>query len=264
LIFSESRDKFCLRNELIFSFLVFVYPMSGHSKWATTKRQKAVVDAKKGAAFTKIARIITVAAREKGGDPETNFSLRMAIEKARAVNMPKDNIERAIKRGTGGNAEEAAIEEIYYEAVGPANSQFIVKCLTDNRNRTASEIRHLFSEHNGSLSSVMWNFEHKGIIMIAKEKMPELNEELELELIDNGADNIIKEEDGITIYAKPEDLMKLKSFLEQKNIEAESAELGYAPKTPAKLSGEEKEKFENFIERLEENEDISDYYTNVQ
>ena len=142
--------------------------MSGHSKWATTKRRKGAQDAKRGAIFTKIANIITIAAREKGGDLDTNFTLRMAIDKAKMANMPKENIERAIKRGTGelGGAE---IVECIYEGVGPANSQFVVKVLSDNRNRTAAEIRHAFTKYGGSLSGVMWNFEQKGVIRISNE-----------------------------------------------------------------------------------------------
>ena len=149
--------------------------MSGHSKWATTKRQKAVVDAKKGAIFTKIAKLIAIAAR-KGHDPTANFSLRLAMDKARQANMPKDNIERAIKRGTGELAG-AQIEELIYEGLGPAKAQFIVKVLTDNKNRTAAEIRHLFSDSGGSLGAVMWNFELKGIIVISSDQLAKTNQE---------------------------------------------------------------------------------------
>ncbi|MDD2807950.1 MAG: YebC/PmpR family DNA-binding transcriptional regulator, partial [Patescibacteria group bacterium] len=167
--------------------------MSGHSKWATTKRAKAIVDAKRGAAFTKVANIITIAARN-GGDPTANFMLRMAIDKARAVNMPKDNIERAIKRGTGEGGG-AAVEELVYEGIGPAQTQFVVKCLTDSKNRTAAVIRHLFDKHGGSLGSVMWNFEIKGVITITNYELQITNlDELELELIDIGIEDFIKEE----------------------------------------------------------------------
>lgn len=239
--------------------------MSGHSKWATTKRQKAVTDAKRGAIFTKLSNIITIAAREKGGDPDTNFSLRMAIDKARAANMPKDNIERAIKRGTGELAG-AAIEEMVYEGLGPAKSQFIVKCLTDNRNRAAANIRHLFTKHGGAFGSVIWNFGQKAVVRISKDELTgnkSGTEEFELELIDAGAQDIIKEDEGITIYAKPEDLQKVKKFLEEKNIKTESAEIEYIAKEDLALSGEDKGRVEKFIEELEDNEDVADYYTNV-
>jgi YebC/PmpR family DNA-binding regulatory protein len=239
--------------------------MSGHSKWATTKRQKAVTDAKRGAIFTKLSNIITIAAREKGGDPDTNFSLRMAIDKARTANMPKDNIERAIKRGTGELAG-AAIEELVYEGLGPAKSQFIVKCLTDNKNRAAANIRHLFTKHGGAFGSVMWNFESKGVIRIAKDELTNNKlsaEEFELGLIDAGAQDILKEEEGVTIYTKIEDLQKVKKFLEEKNIKTESAEIEYIAKEDLALSGEDKERVEKFIEELEDNEDAADYYHNI-
>ena len=239
--------------------------MSGHSKWATTKRQKAVVDAKKGAAFTKYGNLITIAAR-RGGDPTINFSLRMAIDKARGVNMPKENIERAIKRGTG-ELGGAQIEELTYEGFGPAKSQFIVKCLTDNKNRTAAEIRHVFSEAGGALGTVAWNFELKGVILISSEELQSKNllnnDDFELELIDAGAQDIKKEAAGSTIYSKPESLQKIKDFLETKNIKTEAAEIEYVAKENSQLDGENKEKFQKFIETLENNEDITDYYTNI-
>lgn len=237
--------------------------MSGHSKWATTKRRKFAVDAKRGAIFTKIAKIITVTARAGGGDPTSNFSLRMAIDKARSVNMPTDNIERAIKRGAGGT-DGAQIESLVYEGFGPAKSQFIVRCLSDSKNRTASEIRHLFSEYGGSLGTVAWNFSEQGVIRILSENLAGKNfDDLELELIDAGADNIIKEEEGVTILTKIADLAKVKSFLDEKKIEVESAQLEFVAKEEQKLSDEEAAKVQAFIERLDENEDVEDYYTNV-
>jgi len=238
--------------------------MSGHSKWATTKRQKAVVDAKKGAIFTKLGKLIAIAAR-KGGDPTANFSLRIAIDKAKAINMPKDNIDRAVKRGTGESGG-AQIEELIYEGLGPAKTQFIVKCLSDNKNRTAAEIRHLFSKHGGSLGTVMWNFAQHGIIMIASEEINNkklTDENFELELIDAGAEDIQKEDQGMTIYTAPLDLQKTKQFLESKNIKTESAEVEYVTKEPINLSDEEKIKVEKFIEELKNSEDVSDYYTNA-
>jgi YebC/PmpR family DNA-binding regulatory protein len=236
--------------------------MSGHSKWATTKRAKAIVDAKRGAAFTKFANVITIAART-GGDPTSNFVLRMAIEKARAVNMPKDNIERAIKRGTGEGGG-AAIEELIYEAIGPAQSQFVVKCLSDSKNRTAAVIRHLFDKFGGSLGAVMWNFDVKGVILITNDALNNVNvDDLELEMIDLGIDDFIKEEEGITIYTKPADLQKIKQWLEDKKIATESAEIEYVAKEKKELTGEDREKFERFIEAIEENEEVTEYYTNI-
>ncbi|MFA5359949.1 MAG: YebC/PmpR family DNA-binding transcriptional regulator [Patescibacteria group bacterium] len=238
--------------------------MSGHSKWATTKRAKAIVDAKKGAIFTKIAKLITIAAR-KGGDPTANFSLRIAIDKAKSINMPKDNIERAIKRGTG-ESDGAQIEELIYEGIGPAKTQFIVKCLTDSKNRTAAEIRHLFSKHGGSLGTVMWNFVQRGTIMIEQAEINDkklTDENFELELIDAGAEDIKKEDEGMTIYTAPIDLQKTKQFLENKNIKTESAEVEYVAKEQANLNDDEKTHVEKFIEELDNNEDVADYYTNA-
>lgn len=238
--------------------------MSGHSKWATTKRQKAVVDSKKGIIFTKLAKLITIAAR-KGSDPSANFSLRIAIDKAKTINMPKDNIERAINRGSG-KSEGAQIEELIYEGIGPAKTQFIIKCLSDNKNRAAAEIRHLFSKYGGALSPVSWNFIQRGVIMISSEEMNGkklTDENLELELIDAGAEDIKMESEGMTIFTSPANLQKTKQFLENKNIKTESAEVEYAAKETADISGEEKIQVEKFIEELDNNEDVSDYYTNA-
>ncbi len=239
--------------------------MSGHSKWATTKRQKATVDAKRSSAFTKVANVITIAAR-KGGDPEMNFSLRMAIDRAREVNMPKENIERAIKRGAG-ELGGAALEELTYEGFGPAKARLIIEVLTDNKNRTAADIKHLLAQYGGALGaagSVAWHFERKGVIRIAKENLTGINwDESELELIDNGADDIKQEEEGTTIFTKVENLNKLKNFLDNKKIATESAALEYVPKEEKEVSAEDKIKIQKLIEDLEANEDVSNYYTDI-
>ena len=236
--------------------------MSGHSKWATIKRDKASNDAKRGAIFTKLSKLITVAARN-GGDPDSNFILRMAIDKARSANMPKDNIERAIKKGTGEAGGEQ-IEELVYEGLGPDNAQFVVKCLTDNRNRTAAEIRHLFGRFGGSFAAVLWNFDQKGVIMIGADAVQKIDwEELQLELIDLDVEDVFKENEGITIYTHPRDLQKIKQFLEAKGIVTESADIEYIAKKK-ETPGKNKEKIEKFIEALEANEDIDSYYTNVE
>jgi YebC/PmpR family DNA-binding regulatory protein len=237
--------------------------MSGHSKWATTKRAKAVVDAKRGAIFTKLASQIIIAVREKGGDQNTNFGLRIAVEKARAANMPKDNIERAIKRGTGELGGEA-IAEYIYEGIGPAKSQFIVKALTDSKNRSAANIRHIFSKYGGAMSSVMWNFEQKGVIRIMNEELKVKDaDEFELELIDTGADDILQEDEGMTIYVKPEKLQKVKHFLDSKNVKTETAEMEYIAKEELNLDDAAKEQVQKFIDELDGDEDVSDYYSNV-
>ena len=238
--------------------------MSGHSKWSTIKRAKGAKDAKRSAIFTKIAKLIVIAARDKGGDLDTNFSLRLAVDKAKVANMPKDNIEKAIKRGTG-ELEGGVIEELIYEGIGPANSQFVLRVLTDNKNRSAANIRHLFSKGGGALGSVMWNFEIKGVVMILKESLAEgkINDDMELNLIDFGAEDIKQEEEGVTIYLAVNDLSKMKTYLEEKNINIESAEIEYVAKEEVEVSREDELKVEKFIESLEEDEDVSDYYTNL-
>lgn len=204
-----------------------------------------------------------MAAREKGGDPNTNFSLRMAIDKAKAVNMPKENIERSIKRGTGELGGEQ-IAEYIYEGIGPVKTQFVVKALTDNKNRSAASVRHLFSKYGGALGSVMWNFELKGVARILAEDLKDgLSDELELELIDAGADDIQKEDEGVTIYTKPENLQKVKQYLDGKSIKTETAEMEYIAKEEMQLSEDEKEQVQKFIDELEDDEDISDYYNNI-
>lgn len=238
--------------------------MSGHSKWATTHRAKEANDAKRGKIFTKMARVITVAARS-GSDPDTNFALRLAIERAKTVNMPKDNIARAIKRGAGG-AGGAQIEELIYEGIGPANSQFVIKCLTDNKNRTASEIRHLFTRYGGSLGQVMWNFDQKGVIRILKEEAVKNNldsEDFELELIDKGAEDIVKEEEGMTIYTAASDMASLKKFFEERGVKTESADIEYVAKSKAEAGEGDREKLEKFISEFDDLEDVADYYTNI-
>lgn len=239
--------------------------MSGHSKWATTHRQKEIVDAKRGAAFTKVSNVITIAAR-KGGDPATNFALRIAIDRAKAANMPKDNIERAIKRGTG-ELEGATIEELVYEAIGPANSQFVMKILTDNKNRTAAEIRHLLSFYGATMGSVLWNFDLKGVIRVAAQEAEAkgiASDEGQLELIDAGADDVEKEEEGLTILTTGANLQKVKTYLEGRGIATESAEIEYVAKDKIKVSGEDAEKIEKLVSALDENEDVSDYYSNLK
>ena len=240
--------------------------MSGHNKWSKVKRIKEVKDAKRAAVFTKIGNLITVAARDKGGDPDTNFALRLAMEKAKSVNMPKDNIDKAIKRGTGELAGEQ-IEELYYEGIGPGKFQFIVKSLTDNKNRSASNIRHLFSKYGGSFTTVNWNFESQGVINIKSGEAEEKNltkEDKQLELIDAGAEDFEIAEEGVTIYTKPENLQKVQENLEKQDIEIESADIEYIPKETREPTEEEKEKLDKFIEELETSEDVSDYYTNTR
>lgn len=238
--------------------------MSGHSKWATTHRQKEAADAKRGAIFTKFANIITIAARQ-GGDPAANPSLRAAIDRARAVSMPKDNIERAIKKGTGELAG-AQVEELFYEGVLPGGVQVVIKCLTDNKNRSAAAIRHFLTKNNGSLGTVLWNFEQMGVVRIPNESIKAKkmnNEALELELIDQGVLDFSKEDEGIIFYTSVLDLQRLNSWLEEKGLAPETSGIEYVAKEKLALPPTEMEKIEQILASLEDNEDVSEYYTNL-
>lgn len=238
--------------------------MSGHSKWATTYRQKAIIDAKRGAIFTKYANLITIAAK-KGGDPEANPALRSAIDRAKGVSMPKDNIERAVKRGTGELAGDQ-VEELYYEAVIPPNIQVVVKAVTDNKNRSGSNIRHIFTKNGGSFAAVLWNFSQQGVIKISSEQIKESKkniEELELELIDLGMLDISKEDEGAIIYTELEALNSIKDYLQNSGIKYESAEVEYVAKDKIEVSDEDLVKLDKVFAELEDNEDASDFYTNL-
>ena len=238
--------------------------MSGHSKWATTHRQKELVDAKRGAIFTKLANVITIAAK-RGGDPSANPSLRAAVDRARDASMPKDNIERAIKKGTG-ELGGAQVEELFYEGIVPPGIQIVVKCLTDNKNRSGSTIRHLFTKNGGSFGAVLWNFSQLGVIRIASDEVKAKkmsNEELELELIDQGILDFKKEAEGITIYTEIKDLQTVRDFIDKKGLKIEVAEIEYVAKEKTDLPPEDQEKMDKFFEELEDNEDVSDYYSNL-
>ncbi|HNZ86725.1 MAG TPA: YebC/PmpR family DNA-binding transcriptional regulator [bacterium] len=233
--------------------------MSGHSKWATTKRKKALVDSKRSSMFTKLTKIIQIAARG-GADPDTNFKLRMAIDKARSFSVPKDNIERAIARGSG-TEDGNALEEITYEAYGPNGVALIIEVVTDNKNRSSSDLKHLLSKHGGSLgesNSVLWQFDRRGVIYT---KNASLSEEEELLIIDAGALDIEKSEDGIRIITQMEDLQKVQEKIKN-TIDIDTAELEYIPKT--KINVENDETLEKLFEALEENDDVDNYYSNAE
>ncbi len=239
--------------------------MSGHSKWATIKRKKEVVDAKRGAVFTKLANVITIAAKE-GGDPEMNPSLKSAIEQAKESNMPKANIERAIKKGTGELAGDEVLE-IIYEGIGPYNSQFVVKCLTDNRNRSIASLRHIFSKYGGSLASVLWNFDMQGKICFSLSELSrnKINlENLELELIDQEIDDILKDREKIIILTNPKNLNRTSDFLKNKGIVLSFNEAAYIAKEKQTITEEEVDKLERLIDELEDNEDVNSYYHNLE
>jgi YebC/PmpR family DNA-binding regulatory protein len=236
--------------------------MSGHSKWSTIKRQKGANDAKRGALFTKLAREIITAARQGGGDTETNYRLRMAIEKAKASSMPADNIKRAIERATGAGADAEQYEEITYEGLGPANVAVIIAAMTDNRNRTASEIRSAFNKAGGSLSPVAWQFEQRGVISLPLGTHDP--DEVTLAAIDAGAADVGSPEDGAIIVATdPADLETVRSGLSAAGFEAESAELSMEPTTTVAISDEKTARAVlQFMERLEDLDDVQNVYAN--
>ena len=232
--------------------------MSGHSKWATTKRSKAVVDAKRSANFTKLANLISVAARS-GGDVNMNFKLRVAVDKARAASMPKENIERAIKRGTG-ELEGQRFEQMIYEGFGPENVAIIMEIITDNKNRTASDVKHLLAKTGGSLTgpnTVMWMFDQKGIVTTSVA----INDDQELELIDAGAEDFDISENETSIICPPDCFENVKSKLDTLKCPITEANIEFIPKETITVKDEQH--WDNFLEALENNDDISNYYTNA-
>src|SRR3989338_10335351 len=236
------------------------YPMSGHSKWATTKRAKAVVDAKRASVFTRLAHAITLAGGEKGGDSATNFSLRLACEKARDANMPKDNIERAIRRGTGEGGGVQP-EEIVYEGYGPGGIAILIHTLTDNRNRTVSELKHILSKHGGNLgsvNSVAWMFERQGVVGISGS----LTEDQELALIEVGVDDIQTEGRETTLLCGPDRLADVKMCVETLGIPAAFAEFDYRARTTVQVSEQVRQTLDQLFAELDEHDDITDYYSN--
>lgn len=239
--------------------------MSGHSHWAGIKHKKELTDKKRGKIFSKIAKIIAIAAR-KGGDPIMNPALRLAIEKAKSVNMPNDNIERAIKRGTGED-KEGQLEEVLYEAYGPAGIQLIIGVITDNKNRTLSEMRQILSQYNGRLAEgggVKWNFSQMGVIKIDKNKLQKNKEEFELMVIDAGAEDIKWKDDVLEIYTKPENLEKIKEILNKEKVEIDDSGLEWVPKNETEIKDESlKKQIEKLFESLDENEDVNDFYSNA-
>lgn len=239
--------------------------MSGHSKWSQIKHKKAITDAKKGKIFSKMARLISVAARAKGKDPEANPTLRTMIDKARSLNMPLDNIERAIAKGAG-ELEGSQIEELTIEAYGPAGSALIIEGTTDNRNRSLSEIKFLLSQHDGKLAnpgSVLWLFERYGLITV--KASPAKKDELELTAIDSGAQDIRwPNEETMEVYTHPAELEKTKKLLEEKNIKTEETTLIWRPKNEIKIDGaKDNERLEKLFEALDEHDDVNEVYSNT-
>lgn len=236
--------------------------MSGHSKWAGIKHKKAIVDAKRGQTFTKAAREITIAAKEAGGDIDGNFRLRLAVAKAREVNMPADKIQSAIDRGTGA-AKGDALEELRYEGFGPAGVAIMVDAVTDNRNRTAPQIRHLFSKYGGNLgetNSVGWMFERKGVI--AANLNGKDSDEVEMAAIDAGAEDIQNDDGHLEVTAPPEAFEAVRAALEEQGVEIENAELTMQPQQTVPVDEDRAAQVLRLIEYLEEDDDVQQVYAN--
>jgi YebC/PmpR family DNA-binding regulatory protein len=237
--------------------------MSGHSKWSTIKHKKAITDARRGKLFTRLAREITVAARMGGGDPDINFGLRLAIDKARSANMPKDNIERAIKRGTGELKGED-LSEVMYEGYTPNGVAVLVKVLTDNKNRTVADIRRVLTRQGGTMAeagAVVWQFERKGYIAIAPDGV---DEDIIFEIAVNaGADDIVFGNDLIEVYADMENFRAVRQALEEAGIHFETAEVSMIPKTTLQLGERETLQVMGIIDALEELDDTQQVYSNL-
>ncbi len=237
--------------------------MSGHSKWSSIKHQKGVADARRGQLFTKLTREIIVAAREGGSNPEMNFRLRLVVQKARDSNMPQDNIERAIKRGSG-ELEGAALIELVLEGYGPSGTAILVQALTDNRNRTLQDVRNIFSRNGGNLGEsgcVAWLFDSKGLIRVETNDLD--TEELALQAIDTGAEDVNIENANMEIYTRPEELEMVRRALEGKNISVASAELSTVPKTTIELEEKAALQTLKLLDKLEELDEVQNVSSNA-
>jgi YebC/PmpR family DNA-binding regulatory protein len=238
--------------------------VSGHSKWSTIKHKKGAADAKRGQLFTKLSKAIIVAAKDGGPDPANNLSLQNAIEKARSYSMPKDNIERAIARGAGTDADAASFETVIYEGYGPEGVAVLVEALTDNRNRTASDVRHTFAKHGGNLGTtgaVAWLFERRGIVLVEGETVDE--DELFLAAAEGGADDVERDGSVFQVSSAPEALATVRQAVQDAGFEIQAAELTMIPKTTVEVAEEAAaKKLIRLIEALEENDDIQEVSAN--
>ena len=236
--------------------------MSGHSKWSSIKHRKAAVDAKRGQQFTKLARAITVAAREGGGDPDANPALATAIQKARDFSMPKDNIQRAVDRGTGAGTDAAAIERVVFEGYGPGGAAILVEALTDNRNRTSAEVRHAFTKHGGNLGepgSVAWIFEKRGVIVVDGGRYGE--DDL-IAAIDAGAEDVEEDGDLLKVITDPADLGAVREALEGAGVQIQSSDLAMEPKSTVEIGNGEAGSLLRLLDSLEEQDDVNEVHAN--
>ena len=239
--------------------------MSGHSKWANIKRKKGANDAIRGKITTKIGREITIAVRMGGGDPTGNMRLKLALSKAKANNIPKDNINRAIQKGLGAT-EGAGYEELMYEGYGPGGTAVMLDILTDNRNRTAADVRHLFSKYGGNLGQdgcVAWMFKQKAVFLVDKETFDDEDALMEI-VLDAGAEDMKSEDEVFEITAEPDAFDAIEAALAEKGIETASAEITMVPENTVKLSGEDAEKMQKLEDALEDNDDVQNVYSNYE
>jgi YebC/PmpR family DNA-binding regulatory protein len=238
--------------------------VSGHSKWSSIKHKKGAADAKRGKLFSKLTRAIIVAAREGGGDPAANLALQNAIEKARSYSMPKDNIDRAIAKGSGADSDTSTFETVVYEGYGPSGVAVIVEALTDNRNRTAGEVRHTFAKNDGNLGgsgAVSWLFERRGVVLVAADGADE--DELTLAAAEGGADDVARDGSVYQVLAAPEALAAVREAVEAAGFAIDSAELTMLPKTTVEVADEsDAKKVLRLLEQLEDNDDVQDVYAN--
>ena len=236
--------------------------MSGHSKWASIKHKKGAADAKRGKLFTKLARAITVAARDGGGNVDANPPLGLAVQKARDASMPKDNIQRAIDRGSGVGADAAAIERVVFEGYGPGGAAVMVEALTDNRNRTTADVRLAFTKHDGSLGepgSVAWIFEKRGVLVVDGARYGE--DDL-IAAIDAGAEDVSEEGDLLRVLCEPSSLSAVRAALEQGGVEIQSADVTMEPKSTVEVKGSDAKSLLNLIEALEDDDDVNEVHAN--
>jgi len=236
--------------------------MSGHSKWSSIKHKKGAADAKRGKLFTKLARAITVAARDGGGEPDNNPALATAVQKARDASMRKDHIQRAIDRGTGEGADATAIESVLFEGYGPGGAAILVEALTDNRNRTSAEVRHAFSKHNGSLGepgSVAWIFEKRGVVAVDGTRY---GEDDVIAAIDAGAEDVREEGDLLRVLCEPAALAAVREALEGAGVEIQSSDVAMEPKSTVEVKGNDAGSLLNLIEALEEDDDVNEVHAN--
>jgi len=238
--------------------------VSGHSKWSSIKHKKGAADAKRGKLFSKLSRAIIVAAKEGGGDPSANLALQNAIEKAKSYSMPKENIDRAIAKGSGADADAAAFETVVYEGYGPSGVAVIVEALTDNRNRTAGEVRHTFAKNDGNLGgsgAVSWLFERRGMVLVDADGVDE--DELTLAAAEGGAEDVALDGSSYQVTCAPEQLAAVRTAVEEAGFSVDAAELTMVPKTTVEVADEnEAKKILRLIDQLEDNDDVQDVYAN--